>query len=55
MAPPVLVVCNMTPVPRHDYRIGVPRAGRWREIFNTRFGILRRHRMWAMTGDGRTR
>ena len=23
--PPVLVVCNMTPVPRHDYRIGVPR------------------------------
>ena len=25
--PPVLVVCNMTPVPRHGYRIGVPRAG----------------------------
>jgi 1,4-alpha-glucan branching enzyme len=32
---PVLVVCNMTPVPRHGYRIGVPRAGRWREIANT--------------------
>ncbi|MEA2809932.1 MAG: 1,4-alpha-glucan branching enzyme, partial [Rhodospirillaceae bacterium] len=32
---PVLVVCNMTPVPRHAYRIGVPRAGRWREIANT--------------------
>ncbi|MDP9139768.1 MAG: 1,4-alpha-glucan branching protein GlgB, partial [Pseudomonadota bacterium] len=32
---PVLVVCNFTPVPRHDYRIGVPRAGRWREILNT--------------------
>ena len=31
----MLVVCNMTPVPRHDYRIGVPRAGRWREIANT--------------------
>ena len=30
--PPVLVVCNLTPVPRHGYRIGVPRAGRWREI-----------------------
>jgi 1,4-alpha-glucan branching enzyme len=29
---PVLVVCNMTPVPRHGYRIGVPRAGNWREI-----------------------
>ena len=34
-APPVLVVCNMTPVPRHAYRIGVPRAGRWREVLNT--------------------
>jgi 1,4-alpha-glucan branching enzyme len=32
---PVLVVCNMTPVPRHNYRIGVPRAGLWREIANT--------------------
>ena len=32
---PVLVVCNMTPVPRHGYRVGVPRAGRWREIANT--------------------
>jgi 1,4-alpha-glucan branching enzyme len=33
--PPVLVVCNMTPAPRHGYRIGVPRAGAWREIANT--------------------
>jgi 1,4-alpha-glucan branching enzyme len=33
--PPVLVVCNFTPVPRHDYRIGVPRGGRWREVLNT--------------------
>jgi 1,4-alpha-glucan branching enzyme len=32
---PVLIVCNMTPVPRRGYRIGVPRAGRWREIANT--------------------
>jgi len=32
---PVLVVCNMTPTPRPDYRIGVPRAGAWREIMNT--------------------
>ena len=32
---PVLVVCNMTPTPRHNYRIGVPRAGAWREIMNT--------------------
>jgi 1,4-alpha-glucan branching enzyme len=32
---PVLVVCNMTPVPRRGYRIGVPQAGGWREIFNS--------------------
>lgn len=37
----VLVVCNLTPVPRENYRIGVPAAGEWREIFNSddnRFG-----------------
>ena len=34
-APPILAVSNMTPVPRHGYRIGVPRAGRSREIINT--------------------
>jgi 1,4-alpha-glucan branching enzyme len=33
--PPVVVVCNFTPVPRHGYRIGLPFAGRWREILNT--------------------
>jgi 1,4-alpha-glucan branching enzyme len=32
---PVLVVCNFTPVPRHDYRIGVSQAGIWREVLNT--------------------
>jgi 1,4-alpha-glucan branching enzyme len=32
---PVLVVCNFTPVPRHDYRIGVPHAGRWLEVLNS--------------------
>src|SRR5690606_8197717 len=31
----VLVVCNFTPVARHDYRIGVPRPGFWRERLNT--------------------
>jgi 1,4-alpha-glucan branching enzyme len=34
-ASPVLVVCNMTPVPRSGYGIGVPRPGRWRELLNT--------------------
>jgi 1,4-alpha-glucan branching enzyme len=32
---PLLVVCNMTPTPHHGYRIGVPKAGAWREIANT--------------------
>jgi 1,4-alpha-glucan branching enzyme len=30
-----LVVCNFTPVPRQDYRIGVPQPGRYRERINT--------------------
>lgn len=31
----VLVVGNFTPVPRHDYHVGVPRGGRWVEILNS--------------------
>jgi 1,4-alpha-glucan branching enzyme len=31
----VIFVCNFTPVPRHGYRIGVPVAGQYREVFNT--------------------
>ncbi|HET6433111.1 1,4-alpha-glucan branching protein GlgB [Dyella sp.] len=34
-APPVLVVLNFTPIPRHGYTVGVPRGGRWRELLNT--------------------
>jgi 1,4-alpha-glucan branching enzyme len=34
----VLVVCNFTPVPRYNYRIGVPRGGRWREALNSDAG-----------------
>jgi 1,4-alpha-glucan branching enzyme len=33
--PPALVICNLTPVPREDYRIGVPFGGWWKEIFNS--------------------
>jgi 1,4-alpha-glucan branching enzyme len=32
---PLLVVCNLTPVPRKNYRIGVPRRGLWREVLNS--------------------
>jgi len=30
-----LIVCNFTPVPREGFRVGLPAAGRWREILNT--------------------
>ncbi|MDE2261593.1 MAG: alpha amylase C-terminal domain-containing protein, partial [Gammaproteobacteria bacterium] len=30
-----LVACNFTPVPRDNYRIGVPRGGWWRERLNS--------------------
>jgi 1,4-alpha-glucan branching enzyme len=29
------VVCNFTPVPRYEYRVGVPTGGPWREVLNT--------------------
>ena len=32
---PFAVVCNFTPVPRYQYRIGLPRGGRWREVLNS--------------------
>ncbi len=31
----LVVVGNFTPVPRHNYRIGAPRGGVWREVLNT--------------------
>ena len=33
--PPVVVICNMTPVPRAGYVVPLPRAGTWKEIANT--------------------
>ncbi|WP_395665738.1 1,4-alpha-glucan branching protein GlgB [Methylocella sp.] len=36
--PPVVVVGNFTPEPRHGYRLGLPFAGRWREAVNTDAG-----------------
>ncbi|MGI3903851.1 MAG: 1,4-alpha-glucan branching protein GlgB [Janthinobacterium lividum] len=35
----LLVVSNMTPVPRADYQVSVPEAGYWTEILNTDAGI----------------
>ena len=31
----LVIVLNMTPVTRHDFRIGVPAKGDWKEIFNS--------------------
>ena len=31
----IVLACNFTPVPRESYRVGVPKAGLYREIFNT--------------------
>ena len=32
---PVVIVCNFTPTPRDNYRVGVPLAGYWREVLNS--------------------
>jgi 1,4-alpha-glucan branching enzyme len=34
-AKPIAVISNFTPEPRHRYRVGLPFAGRWREIMNS--------------------
>ena len=31
----LVVILNLTPVPRHHYRIGLPSAGTWHEVLNT--------------------
>jgi 1,4-alpha-glucan branching enzyme len=31
----LVFVCNFTPVPRHQYRVGLPRGGRYREMLNS--------------------
>lgn len=31
----MLVVCNFTPMPHTNYRVGVPRGGRWAEVLNS--------------------
>ena len=31
----IAVVCNFTPVPRLQYRVGVPQGGYWKEMLNS--------------------
>jgi 1,4-alpha-glucan branching enzyme len=35
----IVIAMNLSPVPRHGYRIGLPRSGRWREVLNTDAGF----------------
>ena len=35
----VVAISNMTPMPREDYRIGLPHEGYWREVLNTDAGF----------------
>ncbi|HXU61225.1 MAG TPA: 1,4-alpha-glucan branching protein GlgB [Polyangia bacterium] len=50
----ILVVLNATPVPRRDYRVGVPLRGTWRELLNTdatSFGGSGLGNLGAVTAD----
>jgi 1,4-alpha-glucan branching enzyme len=33
--PPLVCLTNLSPVPRHDLRVGLPFAGPWREVLNS--------------------
>jgi 1,4-alpha-glucan branching enzyme len=34
-ARPIVCVCNLSPVVRRPYRVGLPQRGRWRELLNS--------------------
>jgi 1,4-alpha-glucan branching enzyme len=35
----IAVILNLTPVPRSNYRIGLPAPGKWKEVLNSDAGI----------------
>jgi 1,4-alpha-glucan branching enzyme len=41
----LIIVCNFTPIPRENYRLGVPKAGKILEVFNSN------HKDFYGTGD----
>jgi 1,4-alpha-glucan branching enzyme len=43
-------VCNLTPTPRENYRVGLPRGGRWTEVLNTDAGVYAGSGMGNMGG-----
>jgi 1,4-alpha-glucan branching enzyme len=36
---PIAIILNLTPVLRKNYRLGLPRAGKWKEVLNSDAGI----------------
>ncbi len=40
---PVAVILNLTPVARPNYRVGLPRGGRWRELINSDAAVYGGH------------
>ena len=36
---PLVCICNLSPVPRERYRVGLPRSGAWSEVLNTDAGV----------------
>jgi 1,4-alpha-glucan branching enzyme len=32
---PIVCLCNFSPVPRYEFRVGLPQAGEWAEVLNT--------------------
>ena len=50
----ILIVCNFTPVPRPNYRVGVPLGGTWLELLNsdaTEYGGSGMGNMGKITAD----
>ncbi len=37
--PDIAVIANLTPQPQHDYRLGLPHGGSWREVLNSDAGM----------------
>jgi len=35
----LVIILNLTPMARMNYRVGLPRPGRWREVLNSNAGI----------------
>jgi len=52
----LVCLCNLSPVPREGYRVGMPRGGRWREALNTdsaHFGGSNVGNLGAVEGEAR--